>query len=128
MFIGREGEIAAADPSSREQQQQYAFNKNKYSIWLCVYRGMKPATIIITIIIILLWMLFYNSLLILILIIGASSLFLLSCRTQEHYLEVELFGLAAMDLSTDGVVLSIHRTELRRYELVDPYDLEVIIV
>jgi len=43
MFIGREGETAAADPSSREQQQQYAFNKNKYSsrwleytIWLCV--------------------------------------------------------------------------------------------
>jgi len=87
---------------------------------------MKPATIIITIIIILLWMLFYNYLLIL--IIGASSLFLLSCRTQEHYLEVELFGLAAMDLSTDGVVLSIHRIDLRRYELVDPYDLEVIIV
>jgi len=60
MFIGREGETAAADPSSREQQQQYAFNKNKYSsrwleytIWLCVYRGMKPATIIIIIIIII---------------------------------------------------------------------------
>ena len=42
MFIGREVETAAADPSSREQQQ-YAFNKNKYSsrwleytIWLCV--------------------------------------------------------------------------------------------
>ena len=31
MCIGREGETAAADPSSREQQQQYAFNKNKYS-------------------------------------------------------------------------------------------------
>jgi len=27
MFIVREGETAAADPSSREQQQQYAFNK-----------------------------------------------------------------------------------------------------
>ena len=44
-----------------------------------------------------------------ILIIGVSfslpSLFLLS---QELYLEVELFGLAAMDLSTDDVVLSIH--------------------
>jgi hypothetical protein len=84
MFIGREGETAAADPSSREQQQQqYAFNKNKYSsrwleytIWLCVYRGMKPATII------------------LILLKGASPLFLISCRTQELYLEVELFGLA----------------------------------
>ena len=102
MCIGREGETAAAaDPSSWEQLlQQYAFNKNKYSsrwleytIWLCLYRGMKPATII------------------LILIIGASSLFLLS---HELYLEVELFGLAAMDLPTDSVVVSIHRTDLRR--------------
>ena len=56
-------------------------------------------------------MLLYNSLFILILIIGASSLFL---HSQELYLEVELFGLAAMDLPTDGVVLSIHRTDLRR--------------
>jgi hypothetical protein len=31
MCTVREGETAAADPSSREQQQQYAFNKNKYS-------------------------------------------------------------------------------------------------
>jgi len=30
MCIGREGETVAAKPSSREQQQ-YAFNKNKYS-------------------------------------------------------------------------------------------------
>ena len=37
--------------------------------------------------------------------ISLPSLFLLS---QELYLEVELFGLAAMDLSTDDVVLSIH--------------------
>ena len=58
MFIGREGETASADPSSREQQQQYAFNKNKYSsrwleytIWLCIYRGIKPATLIIIIIV-----------------------------------------------------------------------------
>ena len=54
----REGETVAAEPSSREQQQQYAFNKNKYSsrwleytIWLCVYRGMKPAIITIIIIV-----------------------------------------------------------------------------
>jgi hypothetical protein len=154
MCIGREGEIAAADPSSREQHQQYAFNKNKYSsrwlectIWLYAFRGMKPAIITIVIIIInvsififqtkswhqvlkaknaiqklgkvvdsssplliiiilllgellflLLWVLFYNSLLILIPIIGASSLF--------------LYGFAAMDLPTDGVILSIHRTDL----------------
>jgi len=32
------------------------------------------------------------------------------------------------ELAAHGVVLSIHRTDLRRYELVDPYDLEVIIV
>ena len=37
--------------------------------------------------------------------ISLPSLFLLS---QELYLEVELFGLAAMDLPTDDVVLSIH--------------------
>ena len=89
---------------------------------LKVFLQAAKSTIIIIIIILLqlsgellfllllLRMLYYNSLLIL--IIGASSLFLLSCRTQEHYLEVELFGLAAMDLSTDGVVLSIHRTDL----------------
>jgi len=50
------------DPSSREQQQQYAFNKNKYSsrwleytVWQCVYRGMKPAIITIIIIIIIIF-------------------------------------------------------------------------
>jgi len=32
------------------------------------------------------------------------------------------------ELAAHGVVLSIHRTDLRRYDLVDPYDLEVIIV
>ncbi len=32
------------------------------------------------------------------------------------------------ELAAHDVVLSIHRTDLRRYELIDPYDLEVIIV
>jgi hypothetical protein len=55
---------------------------------------------------------------------SSSSSFSSSCCQGS----LELFGLAAMDLPTDGVDLSIHRTDLRRYELVDPYDLEVIIV
>ena len=32
------------------------------------------------------------------------------------------------ELAAHDVVLSIHRIDRRRYELVDPYDLEVIIV
>ena len=32
------------------------------------------------------------------------------------------------ELAAHGIVLSIHRIDLRRYELVDPYNLEVIIV
>jgi len=55
---------------------------------------------------------------------SSSSSFSSSCCQGS----LELFGLAAMDLPTDGVDLSIHRTDLRRYELVDPYDLVVIIV